>query len=125
GDEGPGFVGARQSTGDIHVIDISDMSQPVEVGIYSVPDAGTHNFWMDEASGVLYAAYYNGGVRALDVRGDLGACSLRPCDLAGRERGTALTSDAYVWGVVHQGSHVYASDMLSGIFKIDASSLAR
>ena len=37
--------------------------------------AGTHNFWVDEPSGILYAAYYNGGVRALDVRGDLGACA--------------------------------------------------
>lgn len=125
GEEGPGFVGARASTGDIHVIDISDMTQPVEVGIYSVPNAGTHNFWMDEASGILYAAYYNGGVRALDVRGDLGACAERPCDLSGRERGAALTSDAYVWGVVHRGDRVFASDMLSGIYSIDVSSLVR
>ena len=45
-----------------------------EVAFYHVDGAGTHNFSVDEANGVLYAAYYNGGVRAIDVRGDLGSC---------------------------------------------------
>jgi hypothetical protein len=133
GEEGPGNVGARTASGDIHVIDISNLRQPEQVAIYSVPGAGTHNFWMDEASGVLYAAYYNGGVRAIDVRGDLGTCTAvqrsvkGPCELRrmNREAGVSLHGNTFIWGVVHQGSHVYASDMLSGIYKIDASSLVR
>ena len=39
--------------------------------------AGAHNFSVDEAKGLLYAAYYNAGVRVLDVRGDLGAAPFR------------------------------------------------
>ena len=133
GEEGPGSVGSRTSTGDIHVLDISNLGQPEQVAVYSLPGAGTHNFWMDEASGILYAAYYNGGVRAIDVRGDLGECTAAQrtveghCDLRlmGREAGVSLFGGTFIWGVVHQGTHVYASDMLSGLYKIDASSLVR
>jgi hypothetical protein len=133
GQEGPGNVGARTSSGDIHVVDISDPAQPKQVAIYTLPGAGTHNFSMDEASGVLYAAYYNGGVRAIDVRGDLGTCTPDQrsagglCDLRrmGRQVGVAVFGNTFIWGVAHQGTHVYASDMLSGIYKIDASSLVR
>jgi hypothetical protein len=133
GEEGPGSVGSGTASGDIHVIDVSNLRQPRQVAIYSLAGAGTHNFSMDEASGVLYAAYYNGGVRALDVSGDLDACTLGqrspkgPCDLGRmrREAGVALTDGTFIWGVAHQGTHVYASDMLSGLYRIDASSLVR
>lgn len=126
----PGF----SSQGDIHVVDISDLSAPRYVARYGVEGSGTHNFSVDEDSGILYAAYYNAGVRALDVRGDLGACLPAErtaeglCDLRlmGREVGTALADGAhYVWGVVFQGPRVYASDMLSGIYALDGSQLAR
>jgi hypothetical protein len=133
GEEGPGSVGAGTSSGDIHVVDVSDMTQPRVVARYRVQGAGTHNFWMDEPSGMLYAAYYNGGVRALDVRGDLGTCTTDQrfatgeCDLRrlGREAGIALASGAFIWGVVHQDTHVYASDMRNGLYKLDASGLKR
>ncbi|HSJ32994.1 MAG TPA: hypothetical protein VK933_16250 [Longimicrobiales bacterium] len=133
GEEGPGSVGSRTASGDIHVIDVSNLSQPEQVAIYSIPGAGTHNFWMDEESGVLYAAYYNAGVRAIDVRGDLGSCTSAqrspkgPCDLRrmNREAGVSLLGTTFIWGVVHQGTHLYASDMLSGIYKVDASALVR
>jgi hypothetical protein len=132
GEEGPGSVGGGAS-GDIHVVDVSDLSQPREVAVYHLPGAGTHNFWMDEPSGILYAAYYNGGVRALDVRGDLGVCTDAQktmtglCDLRlmKRERGVALTSGHFVWGVVHQDTHVFASSMTTGIHKIDAARMKR
>ena len=133
GEEGPGSVGGSAS-GDIHVVDISDPTDPVYVARYRVPGAGTHNFSMDEESGILYAAYYNGGVRALDVRGDLGVCAEDErtaggqCDLGlmGREAGVALDDDEhYIWGVAFQDTHVYASDMLSGIYKLDVSELIR
>ena len=129
GQEGPGSVGTGAS-GDIHVVDISDMENPVYVARYRVSGAGTHNFVMDETRGILYAAYYNGGVRALDVTGDLSACaddertSGGLCDLGlmGREIGIALhEDDHYVWGVALDGSSLYASDMLSGIYKLDVS----
>jgi hypothetical protein len=137
GEEGPGNIGVS-SLGDVHVIDVSNMAAPREVAFYTVPGAGAHNFSMDEASGILYAAYYNGGVRALDVRGDLGTCAdtqksaprnqaVPICDLSkmGRELAVGLKDRAepvFVWGVQFLGGSVFASDMLNGIWKLRAVS---
>lgn len=126
GEEGPGAVGG-QTVGDIHVVDVTSWSAMKEVAYYSVTGAGTHNFWVDEAAGVLYAAYYNAGVRALDVRGDLAACAvsgrdaLGRCDLAAmnREVGRGLTgAGAFVWGVDGAGGSVMVSDMLQGVIRM-------
>ncbi|HEX7238624.1 MAG TPA: hypothetical protein VF263_00045 [Longimicrobiaceae bacterium] len=145
GEEGPSQTGTF-SSGDIHVVDVGagNWAGGREVAYYTVPNAGTHNFWVDEPSGILYAAYYNGGVRALDVRGDLGACTeaqktdlrdnlanttVRLCDLGkmGREKGKALVGGGQVsvWGVQMVGNVLYASDMLNGLWKVDVSSLKR
>lgn len=145
GEEGPAQTGVS-SSGDIHVVDVGDgnWAGAQEVAFFTVPGAGTHNFWVDEPSGILYAAYYNGGVRALDVRGDLGTCTeaqksdlpdavnggtRRLCDLGkmGREAGRALTGGGQVsvWGVQMVGNRLYASDMLNGLWKIDVAPLKR
>lgn len=126
GEEGPGAVGTS-SVGDVHVVDVSAWGAMREVAFFHVAGAGTHNFWVDEAAGVLYAAYYNAGVRALDVRGDLSACSAAQrdgqgrCDLAaaGRELGRGLsTASAYVWGVDGAGGSVVVSDMVRGVWRL-------
>ena len=122
------------SSGDVHMVDIADITHPIEVASYSVPGAGTHNFSVDEASGVLYAAYYNGGVRALDVRGDLSQCSAEArfadnrCNLSltSREVGNALANGgSFIWGVQYVGNNLYASDMLGALWKFDISALKR
>ena len=127
GQEGPGAVGSS-SSGDIHVVDVSDLTAPREVAFFHINGAGTHNFWVDETRGILYAAYYNGGVRAIDITGDLSTCdaSLRDfvgrCNLAamGREVGHGLLNGppVYIWGVQIAGGQLYASDMLNGIWKV-------
>jgi hypothetical protein len=133
GEEGPGSIGST-SRGDIHVVDVSDLTKPREVAFFHTDGAGTHNFSVDEAKGVLYAAYYNGGVRAIDVRGDLGTCppsqqffdgpsGLTRCDLRamGRELGVGLKElnrTVYVWGVQYLNGSLYASDMMNGIWKL-------
>ena len=130
------------SGGDIHVVDVGDLADPTrwrEVATFSVRDAGVHNFSVDEAAGVLYAAYYGGGVRALDVRGDLSSCTDAQrtpdgrCDLArmGRHIGAALDTgpktvepltgiahEPFVWGVEFLAGNVYASDMMGGLWKL-------
>ena len=137
GEESPGAVGTS-SSGDIHVVDVSNMSSPREVAFYTVPGAGTHNFSVDEQNGILYAAYYNGGIRAIDVRGELGTCTaaqtsspvnqaVQLCDLSkmGRELAVGLQDrgiPVYVWGVQYLNGSVYASDMLNGIWKLGAVS---
>ena len=136
GEESESVFGGS-SSGDVHVVDVSTPSAPREVAYFTVPGAGAHNFSVDEASGILYAAYYNGGVRALDVRGDLGTCSASQkssprgsgalCDLRlmGREIGVGLLdrpTSVYVWGVQYVDGAVYASDMLNGLWKLRALS---
>ncbi|MFL5478934.1 MAG: hypothetical protein ACJ79X_07950, partial [Gemmatimonadaceae bacterium] len=72
--------------------------------------------------------YYNGGVRALDISGDLSTCDAASkssdgrCDLGkmGREvaSGPNGAGSVYIWGVQLAGGFVYASDMLNGIWKL-------
>jgi len=100
------------------------------VAFYHLAGAGTHNFSVDETRGVLYAAYYNGGVRAIDITGDLSSCDAASksgdgrCDLGlmGREVAHAPEEalPVYVWGVQVVGQYVYASDMLNGVWKFTA-----
>jgi len=127
GEEIPGAIGSS-SAGDIHVLDVSNLSSPREVAFFHVAGAGSHNFSVDEGRGILYAAFYNGGVRALDITGDLGSCTAAQksadgrCDLAlmGREKATGLLAErpVFVWGVQFVGGRVFASDMLNGLWKL-------
>ncbi|MEO5580454.1 MAG: hypothetical protein ABIR58_07325, partial [Gemmatimonadaceae bacterium] len=120
GEEGPGSIGSS-SIGDIHVVDVSDMTNPREVAFFHAPGAGAHNFSSDEPRGLLYAAFYNGGVRALNVRGDLSTCTAAQmsadnrCDLVkmGREAARGLLDagfPVFVWGVQYTSGRLYASD---------------
>jgi hypothetical protein len=131
GEEGPGSIGIS-SIGDIHVIDVSDMANPVEVAFFNVPGAGVHNFSADETGGVLYAAYYNGGVRALDIRGDLSSCTVAQkspdgrCDLRKMNRELAkgpagIVLPVFIWGVHFADGKLYASDMLNGLWRLSTA----
>jgi hypothetical protein len=120
GQEGPGSIGTS-SRGDIHVVDVSDLAHPVEVaffhhGLVDGQPAGVHNFWMDEQNAILYAAYYNAGVVALDVSGTLtGDLSTRLID----EIRPGGAGNTYTWGVMLAGDgSLYASDMLSGFWRL-------
>ncbi|MEO8192772.1 MAG: hypothetical protein ABI681_02900 [Gemmatimonadales bacterium] len=128
GEEGPGSIGFS-SVGDVHVMDVSDLTNPHEVSFYNVPGAGVHNFSADEERGILYAAYYNGGVRALSIRGEIGACTVSQkgpdgrCDLRKMKRELAkgpagIASPVYVWGVQFTDGRLYASDMLNGLWRL-------
>jgi len=127
-------LGNLQFRGDVHVVDVKDLTAPREVAFFHVEGAGSHNFSVDEDAGILYAAFYTGGVRALDIRGDLGHCDDAQraadgrCDLSlmHREAGRGLTAEGrpvLVWGVQWQAGTLYASDIFNGLWKIDASAL--
>ena len=119
GQEGPplGGIGVG-SSGLIHVVDVHDLTNPVEVAYFhkaGTDSTGTHNFWMDEQKQILYAAYYNGGVVALDVSGTLsGDLSSRLIDSL-RIGGPGNT---YTWGVQLYNGSLYAIDMLSGLWQL-------
>jgi hypothetical protein len=132
GEEGPGAIGTA-SQGDIHIVDVSNWAAMREVAFLRIASAGTHNFFVDESNATLYAAYYNAGVRALDVRGDLSTCAASAksadgrCDLAkmGRVSGTSLSAtSSYIWGVDGANGSVIASDMVRGIWRIARASRA-
>jgi hypothetical protein len=114
GQEGIGVSGSN-SSGDIHIVDVSDLSNPVEVGFYTMPGAGTHNFWMDEANQVLYAAYYNGGVVAIDVSGTLSG-NISSREIARIQPGGP--SNTATWGVMLYNGSLYASDIVSGFYQL-------
>lgn len=116
GQEGPGTVGVA-SIGDIHVIDVSDLTHPAEVAFFHLKGAGTHNFWMDEQHQILYAAYYNAGVVAIDVSGTLsGDISNRLIDNVSGGPGVS----SYTWGVQWSNGTLYDIDMLQGLSKYSA-----
>ena len=69
-DPATGMNGIPLATqGYIQIIDFSDPENPEMVSRYEVPEYGTHNIWVE--NDVLYQAYYEGGVRMVDVSGDL------------------------------------------------------
>ena len=115
GQEGPS--NGSNASGDIYAVDISDLGNPDTVAFYHLNGAGTHNFWMDEPAQVLYAAYYNAGVVALDVSGTLTG------DLASRELARVQPGGAnntFTWGVqLSPNGFLYAADMLSGVWQLD------
>lgn len=128
GEEGPATIPSFAS-GDVHVIDVSDKTNPREVAFLNVPNAGVHNFTSDDTRGILYMAYYNAGVRALSIRGDLGACNASQkdsngrCDLSKMDRVLAKwpvgqTGPVFIWGVHFDAGRLFASDMINGLWRI-------
>jgi hypothetical protein len=66
----PGIPGlGNDPRGPVHVVDVTDPANPKYVAKYEVPEAGAHNFWVDDD--VLYIGYYQGGIRVVDVSGEL------------------------------------------------------
>jgi len=106
--------------GYIHVIDVSDIENPREVAKYEVPEAGAHNVWVEDD--ILYVAYYQGGLRIVDVSGELRGDLYRQ----GREIGsyhTAGTAEdsytpnqAFAWGPQPFKGNIFVSDNSSGLW---------
>ena len=57
------------ASGYVHILDMSDIEAPVEVARYEVPDAGAHNMWIEDD--IMYIGYYQGGLRVVDISGEL------------------------------------------------------
>ena len=66
----PGYEGeAQRMNGWIHVVEWDEWGKPHEVARYEVPEVGTHNLWVEDD--IMYVAYYQGGLRVVDVSGEL------------------------------------------------------
>ncbi|MBS1241504.1 MAG: Bacterial Ig-like domain (group 2), partial [Gemmatimonadetes bacterium] len=104
--------------GRVHMIDVSDPARPAQVAEYRLPDQGAQGLWIEQD--VLYVAFGEGGLRALDVSGELRG------DLAaqGREIGSVWTGDARGFrpnlpmarSVTAGGGMVVATDVNSGLW---------
>ena len=109
--------GQNVTAGFLHFVDFTDLDNPVEVARYELPGDGSHNYWID--GDVLYVAMYTGGVRVVDLSGDL----MGDLYKQGREIGYILSGseNAYVpnstmsWGAQLYKGHVFYSDWNSGI----------
>lgn len=107
-----------QPRGYVHVVDISNLQKPREVGRYEVPQAGVHSLWAEDD--ILYTAYHNGGLRAVDISGELSG-ELRS---QGRELAVLPTiatrafvpGRALTFGVQAHEEAVFATDFNSGLW---------
>ncbi len=119
------FLGDEIGTSDgmrgyIHVIDVADIDNPKEVAKYEVPEAGAHNVWIDDET--LYIAYYQGGLRVVDISGTLRGDLYRQGREIGMYRTGAPEGEAVVpnspqaWGPHVFKGNVFVSDMLSGLW---------
>ena len=106
--------------GWIHFIDFSNLSKPKEEAYYRVAEAGSHNFWVD--GDLLYAAFYNGGFRVVDMSGDLMG------DLYNQGREVArfypmhhkgiIPNAPMVWGPMPHKGIIYFTDHNSGLWAV-------
>ncbi|MDB4888265.1 MAG: hypothetical protein JWL61_120, partial [Gemmatimonadetes bacterium] len=60
---------AQTSGGYTHIVDFTDPMHPKQVARYHLEDYGSHDIIVKDD--VLYQAYYDGGVRLVDVSGEL------------------------------------------------------
>jgi hypothetical protein len=109
-----------RAAGWIHVVEWDDWANPREIARYQVPEAGTHNLWVEDD--VLYVAYYNGGLRVVDVSGELMGDLYRQ----GREIAMFLSADPkgfianapFVWGPQPFKGNIFFSDFNSGLWVV-------
>ncbi len=118
-DDRPGAP-PRRAAGWIHVIEWDDWGEPKEVARYQVPEAGSHNLWIEDD--VLYIGYYGGGLRVVDVSGELRGDLYRQ----GREIAFWHPYDPEsfkpnapnVWGVQPYKGHIFIADFTSGLWAV-------
>lgn len=107
-----------RAAGFLHVIDFTDLENPKEVAWFKVPFAGSHNYWIEDD--ILYATFYNAGVRVVDLSGEL----LGDLNRQGREMAWILPEDPdgyvpnapFTWGAQPHKGHIFYSDWNSGLW---------
>lgn len=107
-----------ETRGYIHVIDVENIDEPVDVARYEVPEAGAHNIWVDNDR--LYVGYYQAGLRVVDISGELRGNLYRQ----GRELAVLKTTDensivpnwGMTWGAQLHKGNIFTSDLNSGLW---------
>jgi hypothetical protein len=109
---------AQTSGGYTHIIDFTDPLNPLPVGRYHLEDYGSHDIIVEDD--VLYQAYYDGGVRVVDVSGELMGnlydqgreiAVFKPYDPKGFTANAPFVMNAMPWK-----GHVLFTDFNSGLW---------
>ena len=109
------------AAGYLHVVDFTDFENPVEVARFEVPEAGSHNLWIEDD--ILYAAFYQGGLRVVDLSGELMGdlyrqgreiAAFRPNDPDG-----FVSNESMVWGAQPYKGLIYFSDSRNGLWAVE------
>jgi hypothetical protein len=113
----PGGV-PQTSGGYTHIVDFTDPKNPKPVGRYELPDFGSHDIIVQDD--VMYQAYYEGGVRLVDVSGELlgnladqgrEIAVFKPYDPKGYTPNAAFVMNAMPWK-----GHVLFTDFNTGLW---------
>lgn len=104
--------------GIVHVVDVSDITNPHQVAWYEVPEGGAHNIWVKDD--VLSMGYYTGGGRIVDVAGELRGDLYRQ----GREMARVWTGAAdgfrpnlpFAWGAQPHNDMIFFVDVNTGLW---------
>ncbi|MBI1723368.1 MAG: Ig-like domain-containing protein [Gemmatimonadetes bacterium] len=113
-------AGMKRMFGRLHVIDVTEINHPREIAWYEPPDGGSHNVWV--AGDTLYLGDYQGGLRVVDISGDLRGDLLA----AGREMAWLATGDSrgttpnapMAWGAFWHNGLIWANDLNSGLWAV-------
>lgn len=134
---------AQCPNGGVHVYDITgDLEEtPVKVGYWNIRDVGptanglgtctAHVFEIHEDEALMTIAYYNGGVRVVDMSGLVGV-ALGEVGVGMREVAAFRFPDSDTWAVKaprvsrDEPFHVYGNDIARGldVYRVDLSSPA-
>ena len=109
-----------RAAGWVHIGEWDESGDAREVARYQVPEAGSHNLWVEDD--ILYVGYYNGGLRVVDVSGDLRGdlyqqgreiAFFEPADPQGYKKNAP-----FVWGPQPFKGHIFFSDWNSGLWAV-------
>jgi hypothetical protein len=113
----PGGV-PQTSGGFTHIVDFTDPMKPKPVGRYHLEDFGSHDIIVEDD--ILYQAYYEGGVRLVDVSGELMGnladqgreiAVFKPYDPKGYTPNASFVMNAMPWK-----GHVLFTDFNTGLW---------
>ena len=110
----------RATSGYIQIVNFTDPEHPEMVARYEVSEYGTHNIWVEDDK--LYQAYYEGGLRVVDVSGAL----MGNLYTQGREIAVFKAFDPLgwipnspaAWSAIPWKGNIFFSDINSGIWSV-------
>ena len=109
-----------QTVSGVGTVDFTDIKNPVETAIYQVPEVGSHNHWVK--GDTLFAGYYQGGIRVVDISGELmGNLYAQGREIAffkGEDPNGSTANITNVWGVIPYKGLIYFADLNNGLWAV-------